>query len=529
MTTPESAVAADPNVTDRHEPRPAAPDDPAAPSPTRESIISLKSVSKRFGGNYALKDVDLELERGEVHCLCGANGCGKSTLAKVISGAYQPDRGASIRIGGREHSELTPQESRAYGVQVIYQDLALFPNLTVYENIAFEYNLEGIGYYRKKRLRNKAKEILQELQFDIDLDDRVEELSIAQRQQVAICRALVADAKLVIMDEPTASLTRVEVNHLLDTVRYLKGKGIAIIFVNHRLDEVLEVSDRVTVIRDGVKVGTYPAKEMDEAKLTELITGRQIDFLKKTEKTATDKTVLEVREFTRKNQYHNVNFTLKEGEVLGICGLLGSGRTELALSIFGMTRPDSGHMFVDGKPVSFRSQMDAIHAGVSYLSEDRLTLGLIQQQSVGDNMVLTILDRLAGAFHLIDRKKRRKLVDEWVDKMGVKVANTDYPISTLSGGNQQKVALAKWILTNPKILILDSPTVGVDVGAKNSIYQLIHQLAADKIAVIIISDEVPEVYYNCDRILHFRQGTIAGEYFPDRISEHEFAEVIENG
>ena len=523
------AARAHSRITERFEPAAGGPSADRAGGGNRDSIIVLKSVSKRFGGNYALREVDLELEKGEVHCLCGANGCGKSTLAKVISGAYQPDRGARIVIGGREHAYLTPQESRAYGVQVIYQDLALFPNLTVYENIAFEYNLQGLGLYRKARLRAKAREVLDELRFDIDLDDLVERLSIAQRQQVAICRALVADARLVIMDEPTASLTRVEVNRLLDTVRYLKSKDIAVIFVNHRLDEVLEVSDRVTVIRDGVKIGTYPAGEMDEAKLTELITGRQIEFLKKTEKTATGKVVLEVRKFSRAGQYHDVNFTLQEGEVLGICGLLGSGRTELALSIFGMTRPDAGHLAVDGKPVVFRNQMEAIKAGVSYLSEDRLTLGLIQQQSVGDNMVLTVLDRLKNQFRLIDRRKRETLIDEWVGRMGVKVANVDNAISTLSGGNQQKVALAKWILTNPKILILDSPTVGVDVGAKNSIYQLIHRLAAEKIAVVIISDEVPEVYYNCDRILHFRQGTVAGEYSPDTISEHEFAEVIENG
>lgn len=528
MTPSETAVARDPATTARLEPPERTRREDGAPAP-RESIVVLKHISKRFGGNYALRDVDLELEKGEVHCLCGANGCGKSTLAKVISGAYQPDKGASIRIGGALHSRLTPRESRAYGVQVIYQDLALFPNLTVYENIAFEYNLEGVGLYRKSRLRNKAREVLNELQFNLDLDDPVERLSIAQRQQVAICRALVADAKLVIMDEPTASLTRVEVNHLLDTVRYLKSKEITIIFVNHRLDEVLEVSDRVTAMRDGVKIGTFPAREMNAEKLTELITGRRLEFLKKSEKTATDKTVLEVKGFTRANQYHDVNFTLKEGEILGLCGLLGSGRTELALSIFGMTRPDRGAMLVDGKPVAFRSQMEAIRAGISYLSEDRLTLGLIQQQSVGDNMVLTILDRLKNRLRLIDTGKRRRLIDEWIAKMDVKASRIDNAISTLSGGNQQKVALTKWILTNPKILILDSPTVGVDVGAKDGIYRLIHRLAAEKIAIIVISDEASEAYYNCDRVLHFRSGTIAGEYFPDRIREHDLAEAIENG
>lgn len=506
-----------------------APPDDGGRGGHKESIVVLKHVSKRFGGNYALRDVDLELEKGEVHCLCGANGCGKSTLAKVISGAHRPDRGASIRIAGHEHDSLTPQESREYGVQVIYQDLALFPNLTVYENIAFEYNLEGFRPYRRNKLRRKAAEMLSELRFDIDLDDPVAALSIAQRQQVAICRALVAEAKLVIMDEPTASLTRVEVNRLLDTVRYLKSKDICVVFVNHRLDEVLEVSDRVTVMRDGRKIGTYFASEMNEARLTELITGRQIDFIKKADRTATGKTILEVANLSRAGQYHDVSFTLEEGEVLGICGLLGSGRTELALSIFGMTRPDSGAIVVDGAPAGFRSHRDAIKAGVSYLSEDRLTLGLIQQQSVGDNIVLTILDRLKNAVGLVSSAKRSATVREWVDRMGIKVGDVEDPISTLSGGNQQKVALTKWILTNPKILILDSPTVGVDVGAKNGIYKLIHQLAAQKIAVIIISDEVPEVYYNCDRVLHFRQGTVAGEYLPSVTSEAELSEAIENG
>ncbi len=512
----ESAVAAPPEKVD-------------GKGSSKESIVILKSVSKRFGGNYALKEVDLELEKGEVHCLCGANGCGKSTLAKIISGTYRPDRGASIRIGGREHAELSPQESRGYGVQVIYQDLALFPNLTVYENIAFEYNLGGPRLYSAGRLRRKAEEIVRELAFDLNPDGLVASLSIAQRQQVAICRALVADAKLVIMDEPTASLTRVEVNHLLGTVRYLKSKGICVIFVNHRLDEVMEVSDRVTVMRDGVKIGTYPAKEMNEDLLSELITGRKIAFTRKPENTSTNRTILEVKNLSRSGQYHDVSFGLKEGEILGLCGLLGSGRTELALSLFGMTRPDSGSIAIDGKDVRLRSHRDAIKAGISYLSEDRLSIGLIQPQSVADNMVVTIMDRLKGALGLISSRKRSATVSEWVKRLGVKVDDPANPIATLSGGNQQKVALAKWILTNPRILILDSPTVGVDVGAKESLYKLIHKLAAERIAVIIISDEVPEVYFNCDRILHFRQGTVAGEYDPENSSEHEIAEAVENG
>ncbi|MDR3211764.1 MAG: sugar ABC transporter ATP-binding protein [Planctomycetota bacterium] len=499
------------------------------PARKRDSLVVLKHVSKRFGGNYALRDINLELQKGEVHCLCGANGCGKSTLAKIISGAHRPDSGASIEIGDNRYDELTPQESRRYGVQVIYQDLALFPNLSVYENIAFEYNLGHTRLYRRERLRRKAREVLDELAFSINLDERVENLSIAQRQQVAICRALVAEAKMVIMDEPTASLTRVEVNHLLDTVRYLKSKDITVVFVNHRLNEVMEVSDRVTVMRDGVLVGTYPAKDMDEERLSELITGRKIDFTLKGEAWATGKVVLEVKDLSRAGQYQDVSFSLQEGEILGVCGLLGSGRTELALSLFGLTRPDHGEIRVDGRPVTLRNHRQAIQAGISYLSEDRLSLGLILKQSVADNMVLTIMERLKNCLGLLSREKRRQTVAEWVKRLDVKVNDSEEPITTLSGGNQQKVVLAKWILTNPKILILDSPTVGVDVGAKSSIYQLIHQLAREHIAMVLISDEVPEVYYNCDRILHFRQGRVAGEYRPDSIGIDTLSEVIGNG
>ncbi|ACX89458.1 sugar ABC transporter ATP-binding protein [Pectobacterium parmentieri] len=498
-----------------------------------QTLIALDSVSKTFGGNRALHEVDLSLAVGEVHCLAGTNGCGKSTLIKVISGVYAPDAGSQISLFNGETAEevqfprLTPKQAREFGIQVIYQDLSLFPNLSVAENIAFEHNLKGLlGWYRAGTLRETALRVIGELNFDLDLDEKVSALSIAQRQQVAICRALVADARLVIMDEPTASLTRTEVNQLLRTVRYLKEKRICVVFVSHRLDEVLEISDRVTVIRDGRKIGTWPASEMDGHRLTELMTGLTLDYQRKTPTLNPDRTLLEVAGLTRAGQYHDINFTLREGEVLGLCGLLGSGRTELALSLFGMTRPDSGKIWLDSKPVTFRSHEDAIKAGIGYVSEDRLTLGLVQQQSVADNMVLTILDQLRNRFHLIDEYRKNKLIMNWIGQLGVRLADPQQAISTLSGGNQQKIVLAKWVLTQPKILILDSPTVGVDVGAKASIYALIHQLAQEGLAIILISDEVPEVYYNCDRILHFRNGAIHAEYQPEKLEQQQLAEVI---
>ncbi|QII36586.1 sugar ABC transporter ATP-binding protein [Rouxiella badensis] len=490
-------------------------------------LIDVKNLSVTFGGQRALNNIALRLMPGEVHCLAGTNGCGKSTLIKIISGVYQPDSGCKISLGEQTFSKLTPDQARSFGIQVIYQDLSLFPNLSVAENIAFEHNLHGLlGWYRPGRLRQTAQRILDELNFSLDLDSKVAELPIAQRQQVAICRALVADARLVIMDEPTASLTRTEVNQLLRTVHYLKQKGISVVFVSHRLDEVLEISDRVTVIRDGQKVGTFPAAEVSSERLTELMTGLKLNYALKAANQHDERIMLELDNLSRADQYHNVNLKLYQGEVLGLCGLLGSGRTELALSLFGMTKPDSGKIYLDSKPVRFRGHEDAIKSGIGYVSEDRLTLGLVQQQSVGDNTVLAIMETLRSRFHLIDEYRKNRIVLEWIEKLGVKVASPDQAISTLSGGNQQKIVLAKWVLTQPKILILDSPTVGVDVGAKASIYQLIHQLAAEGISILLISDEVPEVYFNCDRVLHFSEGTVLGEYFPRGITQQQLAEAV---
>ncbi|PLR31274.1 lipase [Chimaeribacter californicus] len=501
----------------------------AAPAvaPGTAPLIDVQHLSMTFGGQRALNDISLTLMPGEVHCLAGTNGCGKSTLIKVISGVYQPDAGCRITLNGEQFRRLTPEQARAFGIQVIYQDLSLFPNLTVAENIAFEHNLHGLfGWFRPGRLRATAERILTELNFSLDPESLVSELPIAQRQQVAICRALVADARLVIMDEPTASLTRTEVNQLLRTVHYLKSRGISVVFVSHRLDEVLEISDRVTVIRDGKKVGTFPAAEVSSQRLTELMTGLTLDYKLKGANRHAGRIMLEVEKLSRAGQYQDVSFKLHQGEVLGLCGLLGAGRTELALSLFGMTRPDSGKIYLDSKPVRFRSHEDAIKAGIGYVSEDRLTLGLVLQQSVADNTVLAILDQLRGRFHLIDEYRKNKLILQWIEKLGVKVSDPNQAIATLSGGNQQKIVLAKWVLTQPKILILDSPTVGVDVGAKASIYALIHQLADEGISVLLISDEVPEVYFNCDRVLHVSEGRILGEYLPQNISQQQLAEAV---
>ncbi|MTC52931.1 ATP-binding cassette domain-containing protein [Providencia alcalifaciens] len=491
-------------------------------------LITLRDLSKSFGGHRALRNIDLTLNKGEVHCLAGTNGCGKSTLIKTISGVYAPDEGSEIEIDGKRYTRLTPDKARELGVQVIYQDLSLFPNLTVAENIAFELNLNGyFGWFQKGKIREKALQILKELEFTIDPDTPVQFLPIAQRQQVAICRALVAEARLVIMDEPTASLTRTEVNQLLSTVNYLKDKGITVVFVSHRLEEVKEISDRITVIRDGQKMGTWPAEDLTTRKITELMTGLDIVHERKLPNNAEEThTVLELKNLSRKGQYQNISLSLKRGEVLGLCGLLGSGRTELALSLFGITRPDSGEMRVEGKPIIFKSNAQAIKHGIGYVSEDRLTLGAILQQSIADNMVISILDRLKTPLHLIDEQKCQQIVQEWIEDLDIKVTDPNNALSTLSGGNQQKVVLAKWILTRPKVLILDAPTVGVDIGAKDSIYKLIHRLSGVGIAILLITDEASEAFYNCDRILHMKQGSIVKEIVTDSMTEQQLEEII---
>lgn len=492
-----------------------------------QPLVTLRSLTKRFGGHRALKNINLTLNKGEVHCLAGANGCGKSTLIKTLCGVYVPDSGSEIIIDGKSWTRLSPDKARELGIQVIYQDLSLFPNLSVAENIAFEYNLKGyLGLHRKKQLRDVSQKIIQELEFNLDPDALVQHLPIAQRQQVAICRALIADARLVIMDEPTASLTRTEVNQLLRTVNYLRDKNITVVFVSHRLDEVKEISDRITVIRDGEIIGTWAANQLSPGDITELMTGKTIVHQKKLPNSVEGKVVLELKKLCRKGQFEDVSLKLHQGEVLGLCGLLGAGRTELALSLFGITRADSGDIYLEGKPVTIKDNTHAVKLGIAYVSEDRLTLGAVLPQSISDNMVLSILDRLKTPSGFIDENRKETLVKEWIQDLDIKVTDPNNPLSTLSGGNQQKVVLAKWILTRPKVLILDAPTVGVDIGAKDSIYQLIHRLSGVGISVILITDEAPEAYYNCDRIFHMKRGKIIHELLPSNYTEQQLAEVI---
>jgi simple sugar transport system ATP-binding protein len=490
------------------------------------AFLDISNISKRFGGVTALSGVDMTLEAGKVHCLVGENGSGKSTLIKIISGVQPPEPGGRILIEGREVSRLTPQESTRAGIQVIYQDLSLFPNLTVAENIAINGHFGPPHLVRWGALRKSAQEALGKIGVSLDLDAIVGSLTIANRQLVAICRALTADARLLIMDEPTASLTRTEVNSLLKLVRALKAKGICIVFVSHRLDEVLEVADRVTVLRDGKKVGTYPATEMNDKKLAVLMTGKQFSYDLKQTDVSDSPVVLAVDGLTRQGEFEDIAFELRAGEILGVTGLLGSGRTELALTLFGMTRPERGNIRLGGKPLLLRSNQDAIEAGIAYVSEDRLTMGLALDQPISSNMVVTVLQQLAGWLNLVPTASRQAMVDRWVKDLAIKVSDTGNAVRTLSGGNQQRVVLAKWLARKPRVLILDSPTVGVDISAKDGIYEIVKHLAAQGVAILLISDEIPEVLYHSHRILVMREGRLASEHRPHETDEHQLMAAV---
>ena len=490
-------------------------------------FLSLAGISKRFGGTVALEGIDWSVDAGEVHCLVGENGSGKSTLIKIISGVHHPDRGGAITIDGSRYSSLTPKLAKSLGVQVIFQDLSLFPNLTVLENIAIDFELRlPLLPPPRRAMRDAATAALARLNAQLPLDAKVGMLPVAQRQIVAICRGLAAHARVLFMDEPTASLTRREVELLLETVRRLKALGVAVVFVSHRLEEVVEIAERVTVLRDGRKVGTFPASEIDDHSLAELMTGESIVHAVTARALRDARPALEVRGASRTGEFEDVSLVVRRGEILSVIGLLGAGRTELALALFGMSPLEQGQILLDGAPLHLRSNQDAVRAGIAYVSEDRLTLGLNLKQSIADNVAITVLDRLADAIGLVAPSRRSGLASDWISRLGIRAPNADAAVQTLSGGNQQRVVLAKWLATDPKVLILDSPTVGVDVRNKQGIYELVRRLADQGVAILLISDEVPEVYYNSDRILHMRNGRIISEFIPGGTDQHALSDAL---
>jgi simple sugar transport system ATP-binding protein len=480
----------------------------SSPSGAQDLFLHLDKISKKYGGVTALDEVSCSVRKGEIHCLAGENGSGKSTLIKIISGIEHPDSGL-VYFDGDLTRHLGTTESIRRGVQVIYQDLSLFSNLTVAENIALPAVLAKKSIaLRWSEIRAHAAETLKRLRLDINLDEVVGNLSLAQQQLVAICRALSGNVKLLIMDEPTTALTRTEVDSLFSVVLDLQAKGISILFVSHKLNEVLEVAERFTILRDGKWIGTFERSELDSQKLVRLMTGQEVATDPFRSGAKEREVLLETRNLSKRNNFREITFQLHRGEILGLTGLLGSGRTELALALFGMNRPDSGEIYLEGRPVKIGSAQEAIRLGISYVPENRIRQGLVIGQSIGSNLILATVDRLLNQFRLISNLKRSEVIRSWIQRLGIKVSDPDLPVETLSGGNQQKVVIARWLATNPKVLVMDSPTVGIDVGAKRSVHQLIRELAGSGVGIILITDEIGEALNNCDRVLLMRSGRI---------------------
>ena len=485
---------------------------PNDPHQTRSKyLLQLEHVSKSYGGLRALNDVSVGIGYEEVHCLVGQNGSGKSTLIKIISGVEQADSGEMLFDNKPLHA-LRAADSIHRSIQVIYQDPSLFPNLTVAENVVIsEILAKRAQRINWKKLRQRAKEVVEKIQLKIDQDAPVRVLSFAQQQLIAICRALCNDVRLLIMDEPTTALTRREVEILLDVVRSLQAKGISIVFVSHKLNEVFAIAQRFTVLRDAKWVGTYDRSELTLPKLVTLMTGQEVATEPFRNPAEGRSPLLEVSNLSRNNEFEDVSFVLREGEVLGLTGLLGSGRTELALALFGLTKPDNGEIRIHGRSVQIGSPQAAIDLGLGYVPEDRLRQGLVIGQSIGANIILSTCNRLLNRFGLIDLTKRTREIQNWIKQLGIKVSDPELPIETLSGGNQQKAVIARWLATKPKVLILDSPTVGIDVAAKRSVHELIHELSVAGVGIILITDEIDEALNNCTRVLLMRSGRIIAD------------------
>ena len=484
-----------------------------------QSLLKAEHVKISFGNVHALRDVSLEILPGEIHCLMGENGCGKSTLIKIISGVYQRD-GGTVEFNGQKLDKITPIDAINLGIQVIYQDFALFPNLTVAENLALNTELaSGKKTVSWKNVKKIAEEAVAKINFHVDMDQKVKDLSVAQKQMVAISRALMSDAKLIIMDEPTTALTRKEVDALFKIILKLKAQGLAILFISHKLDEVFEISDRYTIFRNGEMVATGNMKELDDKKFTYYMTGREFSDKVFVAENMSDKPVLELKNLSREGAFSDISFSLRRGEILGITGLLDSGRTELALAMFGLRPADSGEILKEGQPLQIKNPRDAIAAKIGYVPEDRLSEGLFLTQSIGDNIIISEIDRLKKSNGLFDRPKRNEEVKRWVGELEIKTDNPDNPATTLSGGNQQRIVLAKWLACDLDVLILNGPTVGVDIGSKHDIHMILQKLAGQGLGVIIISDDLPEVIQNCSRVIVIRNGKIKSEYNTQTVNE----------
>ena len=496
-----------------------------------EVLLDIKGLEKTFPGVRALKGVNLTVNKGEIHALMGENGAGKSTLIKVLTGIYQKN-GGTICFDGEEINARTPIEANEKGISTIYQELNLVLFQTVYENLFLGREPRTkFGSIDRKAMISEAKRILEELGIEIDVTRPLKNYSTAIQQMVAIARAVSINAKLVIMDEPTSSLDTHEVQVLFRIIRQLKSKGISVIFISHKLDEIFEICDRLTVFKDGEYVGDYDIGELNQLKLISLMVGKdtvELERNKQGYEFANAKVIAEMKDIRQGMRLNGINIEIKQGEVVGLAGLLGSGRTELAQVLFGSGMPDNGEIFWWGEKAGIHSPADAIKKGMGFCTEDRKTEGIIPHLSVRENITIALLPKL-NSFGFVKTKEQDEIVRSYIVRLKIKTPTPEQAICNLSGGNQQKVLLARWMCMNPKLMILDEPTRGIDVGAKAEIEQLIQEFSKSGISVLMISSEIAELERNCDRIIVMREGRVIGELAGDQISQDKVMETIARG
>ena len=482
-----------------------------------EYILQMKHCRKEFPGVVALDDVSLYIKRGEVHALMGENGAGKSTIMKILAGIYTLDKG-EILYDGKPFKAKNPKDSLEKGISMIHQELNMIPDMTVEENLFVGREKTGaMGVVKKKELIKEAQRHFDELGIDINVKAKIRDLSVAQMQMVEIVKATSYNAEIIIMDEPTSAITDREVDKLFEIIERLKSQNKAIIYISHKMDEIFKISDRITVLRDGKYIDSKPASELDNEELVRLMVGRELKDMydkeePKTEEYDENEVLLEVDGLCRGKEFNDISFKVKRGEILGISGLMGAGRTEVVESIFGLRKLDKGTIKIKGKEVVHKKTKQAIKNGVAFISEDRKLYGLNLVGSVKTNITIAYINKIAKGNIVIDFAKERKVADEYIKKLRIKTPSKETAVNSLSGGNQQKVIIAKWLFGEPDILIMDEPTRGIDIGAKAEIYKLMDQLAKSGKAIIMISSEMAELLGMSDRIIVMHNGRITGEF-----------------
>jgi rhamnose transport system ATP-binding protein len=496
--------------------------------PDQLPVLSGHNLSKSFGGVKALQNVEFAAFAGEVHAILGENGAGKSTLIKCFTGFYQPDEG-EIQVEGRTVAFADPRDARQAGIAAIYQEPSLFPDLDITENIFVGRQLTAAGgRIAWRRMVEEARGLLATLGVHLDPGTKARYLSVAEQQMVEIARALSIDAKILIMDEPTSSLTLAEVAELFRIVRQLRANGTAILFISHRLEELFELADRVTILRDGRYVGTQPMANVTTERLIEMMVGRTLADLFPKQAVTPGKVLLEVANLSRAGVFDDISFEVRAGEIVGLAGLVGAGRTDVAQSIFGAAPATGGVIKIGGKPVTITSPQAAMALGLAYVPEDRQHHGLLLPMTISQNITLPNLRHFARFGWLDQRAEQRDAVTA-ADQMEVKRRSVTQKANELSGGNQQKVVLAKWLATNPRILILDEPTRGIDVGTKSAVHALMSQLAAQGIAILMISSELPEILGMSDRVLVMREGRLTGHFSRGEASQEKIMQAATVG